>query len=350
MSIFKPIKSAIKRMPVFGEYLANYYTRQYDKENVEEFSNLLAHEAMLADKVRVDSYWKAFQKYIKPGDVVIDLGTGTGILSFLASRSKPKKIYALDHSAAMLEQAKRLAAHNGIDCIEFIQCNSRSFDLNEKVDVIIHEQLGANLFDENMVQNVGDLRDRLLKPGGRIIPAEFELFLEPCKIKDPHHVPFMWTMDLHGIRFDCMKALDVPYAPGVKRPFKHFRPIFPWEVEFLMAEPEPVMSVNLMTSNPKLISCHLNFRKTITREGRMDGLCLYFRMVFDDENAFDTSCNSTRTHWRNALLRLESQVYREGDVIDFDMSIGDITDIGTWVLKRLDQPANTSVRLDDTSA
>lgn len=50
---------------------------------------------MIADKIRLDLYDDGSKRYIMPGDTVVDLGTGTGILSFLAAQRNPKKIYAI---------------------------------------------------------------------------------------------------------------------------------------------------------------------------------------------------------------------------------------------------------------
>ncbi len=124
---------------------------------------------MLADTVRNKSYHDAIKRYIKPGDVVVDLGTGTGILSFYAAEQKPKRIYAIDHSD-IIKVARRIAEHNNISNIEFVQTNSRDFAPPENVDIILQEQMGDNLFNENMVQDVLDLKDRLLK--NRANPVE----------------------------------------------------------------------------------------------------------------------------------------------------------------------------------
>ena len=59
-----------------------------------------------------------------------------------------------------------LAAENGIENVDFEDVHSTKLYLEEPVDVILHEQIGDFLFDEAMVPNVCDLRDRLLKPGG----------------------------------------------------------------------------------------------------------------------------------------------------------------------------------------
>ena len=69
---------------------------------------------MLADDVRFDAYRRAVAKHIQPGDTVVDVGTGSGVLSFLAATRKPAKIYAIDHSN-FIEVAKYIAQKNGID-------------------------------------------------------------------------------------------------------------------------------------------------------------------------------------------------------------------------------------------
>jgi protein arginine N-methyltransferase 1 len=134
-------------------------------QNEAFFSGLYQHERMLADKIRIESYFNAINKYVKEGDVVVDLGTGSGILSFFAHFKNPRKIYAIDHSN-IIEKAKLVAERNGISGIQFIRSNSQNLTLPEKADVIVQEQMGSWLFDENMIENVLDLRDRVLKKGG----------------------------------------------------------------------------------------------------------------------------------------------------------------------------------------
>ena len=75
----------------------------------------------------------------------------------------------------------------------------------------MHEQIGDELFDENMLENVTDLRDRILRPGGKILPARFKLFMEPIELHKEHAVPAVWQREVHGIRFDCLK--DRPLGP-----------------------------------------------------------------------------------------------------------------------------------------
>ena len=57
----------------------------YALDNRRIFTNIKAHEEMLADKHRCDIYYEGISRYVKKGDKVIDLGTGAGLLSFFAA-------------------------------------------------------------------------------------------------------------------------------------------------------------------------------------------------------------------------------------------------------------------------
>jgi type I protein arginine methyltransferase len=176
----------------------------YASRNRQAFTSFYEHEKMLADSVRVDTYAKALEKHIRPGDVVVDVGTGTGILSFLAVRARPKIVHAIDHSDS-IEMAEVLARSNGITGIELHKIHSRAFDPAEMADVIIHEQIGDLLFEERMVETLLDLRDRVLKPGGRIVPGRFSFYISPVQLNDDDAVPFGWEQTLHGVDFSVLR-------------------------------------------------------------------------------------------------------------------------------------------------
>jgi len=298
----------------------------YNVKNAQQFSSLFEHDIMLADRVRTTSYHRAISRYVKEGDIVVDLGTGNGILSFFASAQHPNKIYAIDHSR-IIKKARAVAADNGITGIEFVQVNSREFNLpdGQKADVIIHEQIGDILLNENMVANLIDLRERVLKPGGKIVPSQFELFVEPAQLKDDHRVPLIWEQRIEGIDFKAMRQFEAE----LPRHYYHMG-IRPSDVDHMLGDPEPIMAFDIETMAPDDHPQRVHYERRVTRPGRLDGFVLYFSVIFDDEIRFDTAPGSPETHWGTTLLRAESCDVREGDVITLDLTIHQVTEITTW--------------------
>jgi len=303
-------------------------TLLYNVHNRGMFENIVTHEVMVADTVRMKSYHDAIDRYIGSDDVVVDLGTGTGILCFLAARRNPKKIYAIDHSD-FIRVAKKIAEGNGITGVSFIQKNSRSFEPDEEVDVILHEQMGSNLIDENMVENILDLKRRVLKSTGRILPGRFELFLEPICLKSGYKVPYLWENSVYGIDFGCLR--DSKEYAGYARPPK--LTVEHSAVDYFLCEPKPVMSFDLNAiTDPGEIPTSIETSKEVVRSGSMDGICLYFRVLFDDEIHFDTSPFSLRTHWNHPWFRTERRQYARGETIAFTFTMDVPTRRDTWAM------------------
>jgi protein arginine N-methyltransferase 1 len=299
----------------------------YDSDNVGEFSNLFEHEKMLADSVRVDTYAAAISRHIKSGDVVIDLGTGTGILAILAAR-QGAKVYAIDHSD-FIHVAEQIAKHNGIDNIRFLKMNSREFTCPEKVDYILHEQIGDDLFDENMIVNLLDLKQRALKDNGAIFPGRFELFLEPVALKNDYRVPFIWETPVQGIDYGFLR--NHPDVAKYKRVNYSSRYIDKSAFDYFLSEPEPILSVDLnKMEGTDSIATRFSASRQVVQAGRMEGLYLYFRVVFDDDCHFDTAPQHTHTSWGNRMLRCTHHDYAVGETISFQVEMGDIRFADTW--------------------
>src|SRR5689334_21760480 len=121
---------------------------------------------MLHDKVRVHALERADQETVTPGDIVIDLGCGTGLLSLFALWAGAKRVYAIESGDVAALGAKVFRANGVADAVQLIQARSDRVELPEKADVL----LGYVAFDEGMLQAFVDARNRFLRPGARIIP------------------------------------------------------------------------------------------------------------------------------------------------------------------------------------
>jgi protein arginine N-methyltransferase 1 len=290
-------------------------------ERRNSFENISLHEEMLADSVRLDAYYAAIERRVKPHHSVVDLGTGTGVLAFFAAAKGPRKIYAIDHSNEMLAYAKATAEANGITNVSFVVSNSRNFRPREPIDIILQEQMGIGLFDEEMLGALIDMRDRCLRPGGHIIPAKFEFFLEPVQLVKQEQIPMIQEQRLHGLRFP-----RPPIRPGAY----FFREIYPRDVDFLLCEPAPVFSFDLSTLTLDHIPKRFWVSKPIARRGQVDGVCIYFKATFDYDIAFSTGPEATKTHWPMLLYRTAARAYCVGEIFEMQVEAPDLSDHYRW--------------------
>ncbi len=299
---------------------------EYRAFNERYFADFFQQERMLADQPRMAFYHAAIARHIQPGDRVIDLGTGTGILAAFAARRGAAKVYAIDHSE-IVEHARTLATDNEVRNVEFVARHSTEFALEERVDVILHEQMGDCLFDESMVTNVLDLRERLLKPGGLILPSRFEFYCEPIKVRDERVVPFLWELNVHGYDYSGLDR-HRPQDPAYYRLVSSD----PNLIEHFLSEPEPVLAFDLQTLNEADLPREITFTRTVVNAGRLDGYAVYFRALVDDDLCLDSGpLNPGRApHWGYRILRTERAEFAVGDVIEIRLSVGRWPELNSW--------------------
>ena len=134
------------------------------------YAEFEVHRSMICDRVRTEAFKSAIDSVVRSGDVVLDAGAGSGILSVFAARAGAARVYAVERtSVAVL--AQELAAANGVsEIVRVIHGDVMDVELPERVDVIVSEWLGGFGIDEGMFVPVVAARDRWLKPGGIMIP------------------------------------------------------------------------------------------------------------------------------------------------------------------------------------
>ncbi len=178
------------------------------------------HGAMLADARRNQALAQSLVAAVRPGDVVIDLGAGSGLLAMVAARQGARKVYAIERSS-MAALARRLVAQNGYqDVIEVVQADSFDWQLPERAQVLISETLGFAVFDEQFRACVADARDRMLVAGGRIIPERIDVHAAPVSpaagIVDIGQMDELLGFDFSPLARLCRGAHQRGYKISVK--------------------------------------------------------------------------------------------------------------------------------------
>src|ERR1700681_4015560 len=134
--------------------------------------SLIGYGEMIADRVRIDAYVQALRQAVRPGAVVVDIGTGPGIMAVLACQLGASRVYAIE-SDEIIQVARTIAAANCCaDRIEFIEDLSTKVTLPIRADVIVSDMRGVLPLFGHHIASIADARRRFLAPAGTLIPRK----------------------------------------------------------------------------------------------------------------------------------------------------------------------------------
>ena len=125
--------ATVKRLHELG-CLLTHEARPFSTDR--GFGNARVHIAMLNDRARVDAYFAGLRAVVRPGDVVLDIGTGTGVLALAAAQAGARRVYAVE-SGSMADVAQaNFEASAYADRITLIRGWSTQIELPELADVV----------------------------------------------------------------------------------------------------------------------------------------------------------------------------------------------------------------------
>jgi protein arginine N-methyltransferase 1 len=191
----------------------------------------------------------------------------------------------------------------------------------------VHEQLGGALFNEHVVANVVDLRHRLLRDGGLILPHRLRLFVAPVQADEGLYAPFAWEETLHDLTFRALR----PYAEAHPEGYL-FRVYKPLPLDSFLAEPRPIVDVDLLTATPAELPASARYSETVSRQGVLHGFCVFFEARFDEELSITMSPvdPARAVHWSVPMLRAQRREVRPGETVSLDLAWTDLAVPATW--------------------
>ncbi|HEV7573454.1 MAG TPA: 50S ribosomal protein L11 methyltransferase [Thermoanaerobaculia bacterium] len=271
---------------------------------------LETHRGLLQDTGRTNAFRDAIRRCVTSDSVVLDLGTGSGILSFFACEAGARRVFAVDatHSADL---ASFLSRHLGFaDRIHVIHDRSTNIELPERANVLVTETLGAFGFNEQILSSVIDARARLLTADAVIIPRSIDLYLVPVDDASIYERRVnWWNGKPYGFDFSPLSvfASNNVFVGSVG------------SASFL-APPARVIAVDLATIESADVSGGAQFKAA--RAGVTYGFAGWFRATLAD--GIELSNEAPGSHWDRVFLPLQSPIAVEaGTPIDVELESHD---------------------------
>jgi SAM-dependent methyltransferase len=265
------------------------------------------YRMLIADEARTSAYREALRRVVRPGDVVIDLGSGTGILALFACELGARHVFAIEKSH-VAGAAEHLVKESGLaDRITVLHEDSRDVTLPEPADVLVTETFGMLAFDEGILGSVVDARARLLRHDAKVIPQRIELFLAPIDDADAYANIAWWNEPQHGLDLSALQ----PFASNTIHP----RAI---DATSFIAEPSVAIIADMTSS---FVTGSATFKAT--RDATLHGFAGWFVATLADDVQLSNAPGSG-THWSEAFLPLREPIaLRAGDAIDVDLACND---------------------------
>ena len=213
------------------------------------------HHNMLMDHNRMHSFKSAIYHAVKPGAKVLELGGGTGVLSFFAAQ-QADKVYCVEFNPDMVHEARRfLAMNENGHKVEVIHADAFEYLPPEPVDIVICEMIHVGMLREKQVEVIESFKRRYLARFGGPLPVflpeavimavqplqleyDFEGFYAPIIQFQPTNVIYPGTIELA--------------QPGVYSIIDFSQPIdslIAWEGQFLVEKAGSLNALRFITKN-----------------------------------------------------------------------------------------------------
>ena len=277
-------------------------------------------EAMLLDVNRNSAYENAIRSLVKPGDVVIDAGTGTGLLAMIAARAGAKKVFAIEMNDSFAELATKIIFDNKLqDVVTVIAKRSDELtpeDLNQlNVDILITETMDSILTTEGILETTRDIKSRFGRHNNfKVIPTRGRIFCELIEFKG-NLLEFYREFD----RLNLTRNSKDPLYIHADASFIN------QDLERLTRSAQPIFTFDF-GQYPSQYSSRLNIRNggiiDFKDNRKLQGILIWWKVQLEENFEISTSPSggTWQDHWHHTLYFVEDDIPLTNlECIDFNL-------------------------------
>eukprot|EP01069_Polyplicarium_translucidae_P003547 Polyplicarium_translucidae@DN2343_c0_g1_i1.p1 len=283
---------------------ADYYFNSY--------AHFSIHEEMLKDHIRTKSYEVAIvqNKHLFKDKIVMDVGSGTGILCLFAAKAGAKHVYGIECSD-ILHIARKIADSNNMgDRITYLHGKAEEVELPEgvEVDILLSEWMGYFLLYESMLDTVLYCRNKWLKPGGLIFPDRVSLHLAGIEDREYKEEKIGYWGNVYGFDYNSVKkcVMEDPIVDVV-------------DSKAVATEPACILELDLNTCQVDELQFATDFELVVKRKDFVHAFVAWFDVCFSKCHvpvSFTTGPFGKYTHWKQTVFYIEDElVCHKGDAL-----------------------------------
>merc|ERR1712223_1476636 len=282
------------------------------------YGYLSQQQNMMQDFVRTSTYQKAILDNPTDfaGKVVMDVGAGSGILSFFAQQAGAKRVYAVEASSIAVHATKLVAANKMDEVIKVISGKIEEISVPEQVDVIISEPMGYMLLNERMLETFLHAK-KFLKPGGRMFPSRGDLHVAPFTdealyMEQINKVNFWYQEYFHGVNLGCLR--DDAMKEYFRQPI-----VDTFDINICTAKTQRHVIDFQTADESDLHRIEIPLEFHMLSSGMVHGLAFWFDVAFIGTGAtvwLSTAPTEALTHWYQVRCLLQTPILvKQGQVL-----------------------------------
>jgi protein arginine N-methyltransferase 1 len=232
--------------------------------------------AMITDRLRTNAYAEAIARAVKPGDIVVEIGCGPGLLSLLACRAGAKRVYAIESNTSVAFARELVAANGCAGRIEILHGSSRHISLPERANVIISDIRGVLPLLCDAIASLEDARQRFLAAGGAMIPAADRLFGALASVPEYYEqIVAPWQDSFDGVMLSPMLERALNSTCSVS-----------FDAAKLISAPQEWGRLDYQRGAVGRVAAELRFRAS--HAGLAHGVCLWFETELFEQFGYST--------------------------------------------------------------
>ena len=144
-------------------------------------SQEIAYEC-LADVERTQNFLDAINQVVRKNDRVIELGTGTGVLSLFAAKAGADPVHAFEIVKPMADIARQNIRSNKLDSVITVydaDVTAVQMEQKQYYDLLIAEMISVGLIEEQLVPAFNNiLKQGILKTSAQAMPCANKTYVE----------------------------------------------------------------------------------------------------------------------------------------------------------------------------